>query len=66
MADFNRDVRAQRRAGRERPDLRGGSAGQIMGMFDEFRPAADILHDIVEQAAEVIEERLAPRVFSFA
>ena len=44
---------AAQKAGRK--DLGMNPAGQISGMFNEQRPAKDILAEIVEQAAEIIQ-----------
>jgi NAD(P)H-dependent flavin oxidoreductase YrpB (nitropropane dioxygenase family) len=44
---------AAQQAGRK--DLGMNPAGQISGMFSEQRPAKDILAEIVEQAAEIIQ-----------
>ncbi len=49
-----------RKAGRE--DLLMNAAGQISGMLKEVRPAADILHDIVAEAAEILGRGLAGAV----
>lgn len=49
-----------RQAGRE--DLLMNAAGQISGMLDRIRPAADILHDMVAQAAQILARDLPARV----
>jgi nitronate monooxygenase len=53
-------VYSVRKAGRE--DLLMNAAGQISGMLSEIRPAADILHDMVAQAAEIIGRKLPAEV----
>ena len=45
-------IYSARQAGRE--DLLMNAAGQASGLLTEIRPAADILHDMVEQAAEIL------------
>jgi nitronate monooxygenase len=49
-----------RKAGRE--DLLMNAAGQISGMLNRIRPAADILHDMVAQAAQILARDLPARV----
>ncbi|MES4791928.1 MAG: 2-nitropropane dioxygenase, partial [Chloroflexota bacterium] len=49
-----------RQAGRE--DLLMNAAGQISGMLDRIRPAREILHDMVAQAARILARDLAARV----
>jgi NAD(P)H-dependent flavin oxidoreductase YrpB (nitropropane dioxygenase family) len=49
-----------RKAGRE--DLLMNAAGQVSGMLNRVRPAADILHDMVAQAASIIGGGLQARV----
>ncbi|GIW17561.1 nitronate monooxygenase family protein [Tepidiforma sp.] len=49
-----------RQAGRE--DLLMNAAGQISGMLNRIRPAADILHDMVAQAAQILARDLPARV----
>ncbi|MCL6644253.1 MAG: nitronate monooxygenase, partial [Dehalococcoidia bacterium] len=49
-----------RKAGRE--DLLMNAAGQISGMLNRIRPAADILHDMVAQAARILARDLPARV----
>lgn len=53
-------VYSARKAGRE--DLLMNAAGQISGMLTRVRPAADILHDMVAQAAAIIGGELQARV----
>jgi nitronate monooxygenase len=38
------------------------AAGQVSGLIKEIRPAGDVLHDMVAQAAEIIGRDLARRV----
>ena len=38
-----------------RVDVNPGAAGQGVGMIKEIRPAADVLHSIASQAAEILE-----------
>jgi nitronate monooxygenase len=38
------------------------AAGQVSGLIKEIRPAADVLHDMVAQAAEIIGRDLARRI----
>ncbi len=45
-----------RKAGRE--DLLMNAAGQISGLLTESRPAADILNDMVTQAADILARRI--------
>ncbi|MEX2081328.1 MAG: nitronate monooxygenase family protein, partial [Dehalococcoidia bacterium] len=45
-----------RQAGRE--DLLMNAAGQISGLLTRTRPAADILHDIVAEAADILGRKL--------
>ncbi|PFG74790.1 NAD(P)H-dependent flavin oxidoreductase [Tepidiforma thermophila] len=49
-----------RKAGRE--DLLMNAAGQVSGMLNRIRPAADILHDMVAQAAQILARDLPARV----
>lgn len=49
-----------RQAGRE--DLLMNAAGQVSGMLNRIRPAADILHDMVAQAAQILARDLPARV----
>lgn len=53
-------VYSARKAGRE--DLLMNAAGQASGMLTQVRPAAAILHDMVEGAAEILGRTLAARV----
>lgn len=53
-------VYSVRKAGRE--DLLMNAAGQISGLLTRVRPAAEILHDMVAQAAEIIGGGLQTRV----
>lgn len=53
-------VYSARQAGRE--DLLMNAAGQASGLLTAIRPAADILHDMVEQAAEILGRDLQRRV----
>jgi NAD(P)H-dependent flavin oxidoreductase YrpB (nitropropane dioxygenase family) len=53
-------VYSLRKAGRE--DLLMNAAGQASGLLTRIRPAAEILHDMVEQAAEIIGRKLAQTV----
>jgi NAD(P)H-dependent flavin oxidoreductase YrpB (nitropropane dioxygenase family) len=49
-----------RQAGRE--DLLMNAAGQISGMLNRIRPAREILHDMVAQAAQILARDLPARV----
>ena len=40
----------------------GPFAGQVSGLIKEVRPAADILHDMVEEAADILSRRLPESV----
>jgi NAD(P)H-dependent flavin oxidoreductase YrpB (nitropropane dioxygenase family) len=53
-------VYSVRKAGRE--DLLMNAAGQASGMLTEIRPAADILHDMVAQAADILGRKLPAEV----
>jgi NAD(P)H-dependent flavin oxidoreductase YrpB (nitropropane dioxygenase family) len=53
-------VYSVRKAGRE--DLLMNAAGQVSGMLNEVRPAADILHDMVSGAADIIARKLPAAV----
>jgi nitronate monooxygenase len=53
-------VYSLRKAGRE--DLLMNAAGQASGLLSRIRPAAEILHDMVEQAAEILGRKLAQTV----
>ena len=33
----------------------GSPAGQVVGMIDEMKPAAQIIFDIIDEAQEVLE-----------
>ena len=45
-----------------RPELLMNAAGQTAGMLNERRPAADILADMVAEAAEALDSRLRSRI----
>jgi len=53
-------VYSLRKAGRE--DLLMNAAGQASGLLNEIRPAADILHDMVAGAADILGRKLATTV----
>ncbi|MEO8539950.1 MAG: nitronate monooxygenase [bacterium] len=53
-------IYSARQSGRE--DLLMNAAGQASGLLSQIRPAADILHDIVAQAAQIIGHDLQQRV----
>ncbi|MBK8559310.1 MAG: nitronate monooxygenase [Dehalococcoidia bacterium] len=53
-------VYSVRQSGRE--DLLMNAAGQASGMLTRIRPAADILHDMVAGAAEILGRTLPARV----
>ncbi len=53
-------VYSARKAGRE--DLLMNAAGQVSGMLTKIRPAADILHDMVAGAADILGRGLQQRV----
>jgi len=53
-------VYSARKAGRE--DLLMNAAGQVSGMLQRVRPAADILHDMVAGAAEILGRTLAATI----
>ena len=53
-------VYSLRKAGRE--DLLMNAAGQASGLLHQARPAADILHDMVAGAAEILGRRLPQTV----
>ncbi len=57
-------VYSVRKAGRE--DLLMNAAGQASGMLTRARPAADILHDMVAEAAAIIGGGLQARVTAIA
>ncbi len=51
---------AAKQGGRE--DLLMNAAGQISGLLDEIRPAADVLHEMVAEAANIFTSRLPANV----
>lgn len=53
-------VYSVRKAGRE--DLLMNAAGQASGMLSRVRPAADILHDMVNEAATIIARKIPAEV----
>lgn len=53
-------VYSARKAGRE--DLLMNAAGQASGLLNQIRPAAEILHDMVAQAADILGRSLPARV----
>ena len=53
-------VYSVRQAGRE--DLLMNAAGQASGMLNYVRPASEILHDIVNQAADILARKLPATV----
>jgi NAD(P)H-dependent flavin oxidoreductase YrpB (nitropropane dioxygenase family) len=53
-------VYSVRKAGRE--ELLMNAAGQAAGMLKQIRPAADILHDMVAQAADILARKLPAEV----
>jgi NAD(P)H-dependent flavin oxidoreductase YrpB (nitropropane dioxygenase family) len=53
-------VYSVRKAGRE--ELLMNAAGQAAGMLNQIRPAADILHDMVAQAADILGRKLPAEV----
>ncbi len=57
-------VYSVREAGRN--DLLMNAAGQASGLLSQIRPAADILHDMVAQAAEILDRGLKSRVTAVA
>lgn len=57
-------VYSVREAGRH--DLLMNAAGQASGLLNQIRPAADILHDMVAQAAEILDRGLKSRVTAVA
>ncbi|MGE0598565.1 MAG: NAD(P)H-dependent flavin oxidoreductase [Dehalococcoidia bacterium] len=57
-------VYSVRKAGRE--DLLMNAAGQASGMLTKIRPAADILNDMVTQAADILGRSLPARVKAVA
>lgn len=46
----------------DREDLLMNAAGQISGLLDEIRPAAEVLHGMVAEAVEIFEQRLPANV----
>jgi NAD(P)H-dependent flavin oxidoreductase YrpB (nitropropane dioxygenase family) len=57
-------VYSVREAGRH--ELLMNAAGQASGLLNEIRPAADILHDMVAQAAHILDRGLKSRVTAVA
>jgi nitronate monooxygenase len=57
-------VYSVRQAGRN--DLLMNAAGQASGLLNQIRPAADILHDMVAGAAEILDRGLKSRVTAVA
>lgn len=55
----DRVMRAANQQGRA--DINPGAAGQGVGMIREIRPAADVLHGIAAQAAEILERGILSR-----
>ena len=51
-----------RKAGKK--DYMGPFAGQVVGLIKEIKPAAAILEDMVEEAAEILTRRLPERVIA--
>ena len=51
---------AAKQGGRE--DLLMNAAGQISGLLEEIRPAADVLHEMVAEAANIFTSRLPANV----
>jgi hypothetical protein len=49
-----------RQAGRE--DLLMNAAGQVSGLLSKSRPAAEILHDMVNGAADILARQLPATV----
>jgi NAD(P)H-dependent flavin oxidoreductase YrpB (nitropropane dioxygenase family) len=48
----------------EKRDYMGPFAGQVVGLIKEIKPAAKILEDMVEEAAEILTRRLPERVIA--
>jgi NAD(P)H-dependent flavin oxidoreductase YrpB (nitropropane dioxygenase family) len=48
----------------EMKDYIGPFAGQVVGLIKEIKPAAAILEDMVEEAAEILTRRLPERVIA--
>ena len=46
----------------DRPDLLMNAAGQISGLLNEIRPAAEVLEEMVREAVEVFTSRLPANV----
>lgn len=46
----------------DREDLLMNAAGQISGLLDEIRPAAEVLHGMVAEAVDIFEQRLPANV----
>ncbi len=57
-------VYSVREAGRN--DLLMNAAGQASGLLNQVRPAAEILHDMVAGAAEILDRGLKSRVTAVA
>jgi nitronate monooxygenase len=57
-------VYSVREAGRH--ELLMNAAGQASGLLNQIRPAADILHDMVAQAADILDRGLKSRVTAVA
>ncbi len=43
-------------------DYIGGFAGQASGMINEIKPAAEVVNDMVEQAADILTKKLPESV----
>ena len=41
-----------------------GNDGQVVGLIKEIKPAAAILEDMVEEAADILTRKLPERVFA--
>ena len=48
----------------EKRDYMGPFAGQVVGLIKEIKPAAEILEDMVEEAAEILTRKLPERVIA--
>jgi len=48
----------------EKRDYLAPFAGQVVGLIKEIKPAAEILEDMVEEAAEILTRRLPERVIA--
>jgi len=46
----------------DNPDYVGGLAGQVSGIIHEIKPAAQVLEDMVEEAADILTRRLPQAV----